>query len=145
MAETQAVTPILIIVLTILGTAILVMSYLAIKKLTEGHLKKYANLIWMALLVFSIAGAFRSANELGLLNNPVFTSIEYAFYCIYYMYLLYAVFKLYNMSKLFAFGNRTVMMAEALQAKRTASGLATGFKPYDPKDSQTPDEKETDE
>jgi hypothetical protein len=142
MAETQAVTPILIIVLTILGTAILFMSYLAIQKLTEGHLKKFANLVWMALLFFSIAGAFRSANELGLLNDPLFTSIEYGFYCIYYLYLLYAVFKLYNMSKLFTFGNRTVMMAEALQAKGMGSGLGTSFKPYDPKDSQkTPDRK----
>lgn len=144
MGETQAVTPILIIVLTTLGTAILIMSYLAIKKLTEGYLKKYANLIWMALLFFSIAGAFRSANELGLLNDPVFTSIEYAFYCIYYLYLLYAVFKLYDMSKLFAFGSRTVMMAEALQAKRTGSGLATNFKPYDPKDSRNTSDKKGD-
>ena len=142
MAETQAVTQILIIILTILGTAILIMSYLAIKKLTDGHLKKFANLVWMALLVFSIAGAFRSANGLGLLKDPVFTSIEYAFYCIYYLFLLYAVFKLYDMSKIFAFGDRTVMMAEALQAKRTGSGLATNFKPYDPKDRQnTPDKK----
>ncbi|MBN2488049.1 MAG: hypothetical protein JXA98_03385 [Methanosarcinaceae archaeon] len=146
MAETQAVTPILIIVLTTLGTAILFMSYLVIQKLTDGHLKRYAKLIWMALLVFSIAGAFRSANELELLNNPIFTNIEYAFYCIYYLFLLYAVFKLYKMSKLFTFRDRTAMMAEALHAKRNDNGLAAHFKLDDPKDSRnTPTEKETNE
>jgi len=118
LAETVSVTPILIIILAILGTAILIMSYLSIQKLTEGYLKKYAHLTWLALLVFSVAGAIRSAIELELLTDPIFTNIEYVFYCIYYLFLLYAVYQLYEMSKLFGFTDKSAMMAEALHARK---------------------------
>ncbi len=107
-----------ITIVALLGTAILIMSYSSIQKLTKGSLKKYSTLILLALGVFSIGGALRSAHELELLTNPIFTDIEYIFYCAYYLVLLYAVYTLYKMSKQFGFSDKTSMMVDALKAKR---------------------------
>ncbi len=94
------------------------MSYFSLQKLTEGSLKKYAMLVWLALVVFSVGGALRSAQELDILTGSVITDIEYILYCLYYFVLLYAVYTLYNMSKQFGFSNKTSMMADALKARK---------------------------
>lgn len=107
-----------ITVVALLGITILIISYFFIQKLTEGSLKQYVTLILLALGVFSIGGALRSAHELELLTSPVFTNIEYLLYCAYYLILLYAVYTLYKMSKQFGFSDKTSMMADALNAKR---------------------------
>lgn len=109
---------ILIIIVALFGIAILIMSYFSLQKLTESSLKKYAMLVWLALVVFSIGGALRSAQELDILTGSVFTDIEYMFYCIYYFVLLYAVYMLYQMSKQFGFSDKTSMMADALKARK---------------------------
>ena len=106
-----------ITIVALLGTSILIMSYFFIQKLTDGGLKEYATLVWIALFVFSLGGALRSAHELELLTSQVFTNIEYVLYYTYYFVLLYAVYKLYEMSKQFGFSNKTSMMADALKAK----------------------------
>ncbi len=107
-----------IIFVALIGIAILIMSYFSLQKLTEGSLKKYAMLIWLSLVIFSIGGTIRSAQELDILTGPVFTDIEYMFYCIYYFVLLYAVYTLYEMSKQFGFSDKTSMMADALKARK---------------------------
>lgn len=107
-----------ITVVALLGITILIISYFFIQKLTEGSLKQYVTLILLALGVFSIGGALRSAHELELLTSPAFTNIEYLLYCAYYLILLYAVYTLYKMSKQFGFSDKTSMMADALKAKR---------------------------
>ena len=108
-----------ITIIALLGIAILIMSYFFIQKLTEGSLKNYATLILVALGVFSIGGALRSAHELEIemLSSPIFTDIEYLLYCAYYLVLLYAVYTLYLMSKQFGFSDKTSMMADALKAR----------------------------
>ncbi|MCL7410774.1 MAG: hypothetical protein M8350_03045 [Methanosarcinaceae archaeon] len=106
-----------IIIVALLGIAILIMIYFFIQKLTEGSLKKYATLILLALGVFSIGGALRSAHELEILTSSIFTEIEYLLYCVYYLVLLYAVYTLYKMSKQFGFSDKTLMMADALKAR----------------------------
>lgn len=111
-----------IIIVALFGIAILIMSYFSLQKLTEGSLKKYAMLIWLALVVFSIGGALRSAQELDILTGSVITDIEYILYCFYYFTLMYAVYTLYEMSKQFGFSDKTSMMADALKARKDDTG-----------------------
>lgn len=108
-----------ITIVALLGIAILIMSYFYIQKLTEGSLKEYVTIIWIALGVFSAGGLLRSAHELEILTSQVFANIEYTLYCIYYIVLLYAIYKLYKMSKDFGFSIKTSMMADAIKARKS--------------------------
>ncbi len=115
----------LIIIVACFGFATLAISFVTIRRLTDGVLKSYAIAVWYALIFFSIGGGLHSYKELTgstYIAGFNIVDVQYVFYILYYILLLFGFFLIYRLYADLGFDQKVAGMKDAIAEMEMREG-----------------------